>query len=566
MLALLVWLTTALATPLRVEIGPIPSGLLAHRWFYLSTNLLVDANVSAAENLMRRAAASGYNGFVLADYKLNILDRMGPEYFKNARRIAEVAKKLNLELVPAIFPIGYSSGILAHDPNLVEGIPVIDAPFRVHNGKATLEPDPTLTVRNGGFEEANGDTALGWQFQDWPGKASFIDRQVRHSGQSSLRFQNVGAADPQYGHGRIMQRIALKPHRYYRVTVWMKTADFQAADSVRVVMLAGDRNLCEQNLGVQQTQDWREHQVVFNSLDNSQANLYIGVWGGKGGSLWIDDVKIEELGLVNVIRREGCPLTVRGEDGTVYVEGRDFEPVRDPKMGNIPWAGEFELYHEAPPIELTPQSRIREGQRLRVSFYHPAFIYDMQTTCCLTHPKVYQVLKDQMQRVETLLHPSAVLMSHDEIRVANWCALCQGRHLTPGEMLADNVRRCVAIIRSVSPTARIYVWSDMFDPSHNAHDNYYLVNGTWAGSWKGLTQDVGIVNWNFEGRTKSLPFFAQRGHKQILAGYYDGDVSTIVTWLKDAKGVSGIDGVMYTTWRDQYSGLEAFAHAAWGTK
>lgn len=562
----LLCLAAVLAGPFLPQAGPRTGTPLRHRWFYLSTNLLVDANVSAAEKLMRRAAACGYNGFVLADYKLNILDRMGPEYFRNARRIADVARELKLELVPALFPIGYSSGILAHDPNLVEGLPVVDAPFRVHNGKADLEPDPELGVRNGGFEAARGNTALDWQFQDFPGKASFIDQQVHHSGTASLRFQDIGTADPQYGHGRIMQQIALKPHRYYRITAWMKTQGFQAAAQVRIVVLAGNRNLCEQNLGVRPSQEWREHQVVFNSLDHSQANLYIGVWGGKSGTLWIDDVKIQELGLVNVIRREGCPIVVRGEDGTRYTEGRDFEPVRDPRMGNIPWAGEFELYHDAPPIVLTPNSRIHEGQRLLVSFYHPAFIYDMQTSCCLTHPGVYQVLRDQMQRVEALLHPAAVMMSHDEIRVANWCALCQARHLTPGQMLADNVRRCIAIIRSVSPSARIYVWSDMFDPFHNAHDNYYLVNGTWAGSWEGLPPDVGIVNWNFDGRKKSLPFFAGRGHRQILAGYYDGAPDTIREWLQDAAGVHGIDGVMYTTWMQKYDDLEAFARAAWGAK
>ena len=66
--------------------------------------------------------------------------------------------------------------------------------------------------------------------------------------------------------------------------------------------------------------------------------------------------------------------------------------------------------------------------------------------------------------------------------------------------------------------AKIYVLSDMFDPAHNAVDKYYLVNGSWAGSWGGLPRDVSIVNWNHGGRAKSPPFFARRGHHQILAG------------------------------------------------
>jgi hypothetical protein len=37
------------------------------------------------------------------------------------------------------------------------------------------------------------------------------------------------------------------------------------------------------------------------------------------------------------------------------------------------------------------------------------------------------------------------MMSHDEIRVANWCAACESANLTPGQLLADNVKRCIAI-------------------------------------------------------------------------------------------------------------------------
>ena len=49
-------------------------------------------------------------------------------------------------------------------------------------------------------------------------------------------------------------------------------------------------------------QDWTEIEVVFNSLDSSEITVYLGVWGGLKGSLWLDDWKLEELSLVNVLR------------------------------------------------------------------------------------------------------------------------------------------------------------------------------------------------------------------------------------------------------------------------
>jgi hypothetical protein len=550
---------------------------------YVAQNLLVDENVPKVDEIMRRAAAVGYTGIVLADYKLNILDRMDPRYFRNVEQVKSTAKSLRLEIIPCVFPIGYSNGLLAHDPNLIEAMPVKDAPFLVKTGKADIAParppapnfggveisQNSGGIINGGFETSRGDSATGWGYQDDPGKVSFIDRETKHSGSSSLRFGTPGAAPTAALNWRINQPIKLKPWRCYRMSFWIKTQDLDSPGSFNAPILisgSGKPALSHLSYGIKRTQDWTLHQTIFNSQDNSEALAYIGVWGPKSGAYWLDDVKLEETGLLNVVRRAGCPLVVKSVDGTTYEEGRDFQPVKDERLGNVPYAGEYELYHPPPSIVLTENSRIKDGQRLRVSFYHAAVVNEMQASCCLTEPKVYELLRDQMQRVEKLFHPTAVMMSHDEIRVANWCALCQAQNKTPGQLLAENARRCIQIVKSTSPQARIYTWNDMFDPFHNAHDNYYLVNGTWAGSWEGLTQDVGIVNWYFEPRKKNLPWFADRGHKQILAGYYDNNVDYTVQWLKDSAGIKGIEGVMYTTWRNDFSQLEKYAQTVWGGK
>ncbi len=544
-----------------------PPRFLKYKWFYVSMNLMVNDNLPKVESLMERASKAGYNGMVFADFKLNILDRMPQSYFDNIHLIQKLATKLHMDIIPCVFPIGYSDGILAHDPNLVEGMPVNNEVFTVENGMANVTQDADIGIVNGGFEDDNGDVAKGWDFQDYPGKASFIDRTVKHSGDCSLRFQDVGSVDPKYGHARIEQAIPLIPFHEYRINVWIKTSSFQSASQTAIEILPANGpgpSLCEQNLSVKPTEDWTQHQVVFNSQNYRSARFYLGTWGAKGGTIWFDDVKMETVGLVNVIRREGCPLTVTSEGGTVYKEGADYEPVKDPKMGRDPYLGAFSLYHTPPSITLTANSRIRNGQNLLVSFYVPSFTYDMQTSVCLMDPKLYQVLTEQMQQVEKLFHPSIVFMQHDEIRVANWCELCQKSGLTPGEQLAYNVKQCREIIRRISPQAKVFVWSDMFDPYHNAHDDYYQVNGSWAGSWKGLSKDIGIVDWDFDIRAKDLPFFAQLGHEQILAGYYDGAVHYTRVWLKDSIGIPNVDGVMYTTWQANYGDLEKFADVVWG--
>jgi hypothetical protein len=278
----------------------------------------------------------------------------------------------------------------------------------------------------------------------------------------------------------------------------------------------------------------------------------------------MDDMQLEETAFVNLVRRPGCPLAVHDEQGNVYDEGKDFAELRDPKMGMVPYAGTFDVWHQPPMLKLLPGSRITDGQKLLVDSFHTVTIYDGQVTCCLAEPKVFAVLEDQVRRVEKLFSPKTYFMSHDEIRVANWCDACRKDGRTAGELLAENVHRCAAIIRGVNKDAELCVWSDMFDPSHNAHANFYLVNGDLAGSWKGLPRGMTIINWNHDKAAKSLPFFAEQGQRQVLSGFYDGDPKSIAGWLKMADGVSGVDGVMYTTWRNDFSKLESFAKAAWG--
>jgi hypothetical protein len=94
--------------------------------------------------------------------------------------------------------------------------------------------------------------------------------------------------------------------------------------------------------------------------------------------------------------------------------------------------------------------------------------------------------------------------------------------------------------------------------------DYYAVNGSWAGSWEGLDPSVGIANWAHHLQGRNARFFADRGHKQILAGYYDGSEYPIEQWLEATKDVPGVVGVMYTTWRNNYDDIESWAKRAWG--
>jgi hypothetical protein len=531
------------------------------RWVYASHNLLVDKNVDTLIALIDRAGKSGYNGLVLADYKFNILGRMPERYFKNVGRVKEAAARANIEIIPCVFPIGYSAGLLAHDPNLPEGLPVEAAPFVVKGREAVLMRDPATRLVNGNLEDVKGDRFAGFSLQDDPGKTTFADREVVHHAKVSCRMQDIGKHNP-HGNCRLSQRVKVRPHACYRFSCWVKTRDLKPARAFHLLVLGtgkAGRRLTFHESQLQATQDWTQLDVVFNSLDETAVQVYAGQWGGQSGTLWLADLALDELSLVNVLRRPGCPLVVAGEDGkTIYEEGKDFLPVRDAKLGQDPYAGEYSFRHAGAGLQLTENSRIKDGETLRVSWYHPVITHGFQVMCCLSEPKLSELLRDQAKRVNDLFQPKTFFMSHDEIRVAGWCRACQDRKQTPGALLAENVRRCAELIKEINPKARVVVWSDMFDPNHNAVERYYLVNGTLAESWKGLPSNVIIANWNGGKAAASLKFFADRGHPQVIAGYYDGDLSNFKKWDAAAKGVPNVIGFMYTTWQHKYDHLEAY--------
>jgi hypothetical protein len=536
----------------------------AQRWFYASHNLLDPPSVDQLLALIKRAHQSGFNGMVFADYKLGILDKMPPAYFAQAERIKKAAAENQIEIIPAVFPIGYSSPLLAHDPNLAEGVPVTDVPFVVRRGEAVLLPEPSAHLANGDLERSQDNRFADFMLQDDPGKTTFVDHQVVHGGHSCLRIEDTSSEKP-YRNYRLAQRVRVRPHACYRFSAWVKTRDLQPVSGFQ--MLARSAGLTHRPLTffephLKPTQDWTQVEVAFNTLEESEVELYIGHWGAQAGTLWIDDLALDELALVNVLRREGCPLRVRSEDGKItYQEGTDYQEVRDVHLGQRPWAGEYDFLHAGPKLLLTPNSRIADGQRLKVSWYHPIITHGSQVTACLTERRVYDLLRQQAKAVNDLFRPNTFFMLHDEIRVANWCGSCQERHLSAGQLLADHVARCIRILKEINAAAKVVAWSDMFDPNHNAVDHYYLVRGSLSGSWSGLSNDVIIANWNIDRAAESLKWFAALGHPQIIAGYYDTSLDNYKKWDLAARGAPKINGFMYTTWQGKYGLLEVFGDA-----
>ena len=559
------------------QTNPIINGHeLEHRLVRIGVNLVLTSDLEAALTNITEASAACYNGVILSDTKFGNIDDFGSNYMSNLTTLLDSCQSLGMKVYPLTMNFGYSGPILARNPNLVEGAPVVNAPFVVSedDGKLVLVADSarSIPIQNGTFEQTptTPNVIPGWTWQDDPGVVTFWDENVAMEGSASIRISNPG--QNQFGHGRINQNIPVEPFRHYHLSAWVRTEDFDPARvDILIRNLADNRRLHQAPLNLASSQDWTKIDISFNTLESTNISIILGVWGGGNGNLWWDGLTITPTSFLNIIRRDGAPLAIRDQAGNSLSEGVDLDSILDPLCGLDPYPGAYTKWHLQPEIEITAGSPLAIGDSVYVDYYHAAIAVKNQVTASLTEPEVFDITADQLSRIREVFidHEmfSGWLYGHDEIRAGNW-------DLAPdfgsaGENLAYNFQTVYNQGRALDQDAVIFAWNDMFDPHHNATadgDPYYLVNGYWAGSWAGVPADVVILNWQYnEGlRQQSTNFFADQGNPQIIGGFYDRNEFYTPTWLSESVGTAEIIGVMYTTWTEDFSKLSEYAETVWG--
>lgn len=525
----------------------------AYRLVFVRRSLSDDRHVEDIRRIVERSSRVGFNGIVLSS-GFDAIGVLGEDFRTRLREVRAVCDENSMALIPLLFSVGYG-GALAHDRNLAAAFPLKDVPFVVRDSRGVLVEDSAIGLANGGFERVEGHKAMAFDLQDGPGRVSFRDASERREGEASLRLENFSSV--RNGMGRVMQEIAVRPFHCYRVALWVKTEGLEPAGAFQILVMGRDsRVLTSVSPTLEPTGDWRSVTVGFNSLDYGNLRVYAGVWGGAEGRVWIDDIRVEEAGIVNLVRRPGTPVTVRNADtGAVYREGEDYDRLEDTALS-------FKLDHRGPTIVALPGGRIRDGNRLLVDCYQALSTKHEagQVGVCMSEPRVYEIWEETARLVHETIAPEGYFLSMDEIRQGGWCEACRRRGLSAGEILGDCVTRQREIIRGVNPKAEIFIWSDMLDPNHNAKDKYFAFSGDFSGSWDHIPRDLIVACWYHDIRDKSLRHFDENGFRTIGCGYYDKDDEAAVgNWIASLKKTAGSRGIMYTTWRDRYEFLEAFA-------
>ena len=559
--------------------GSTGYGSPPERWFYAYVNLrhehrtLEESRVDyGALDFVATVPAlkdAGYRVVVLASPFLASQFHLRPDnqdeaavaVRANLKKVLQACAENCIEVIPEVMPVGASGAILKNAPWLAEGTPVRGCEYEVRASGGRLVAEVAGVhnlVAAGEMNATLDDLRQTWNVSKQDAERFHLDADetLRITGPAPAGPSPDGSATTGTDEAFIefgQNELAVLPRHQYRLRYRIKTADMLGTGNIGHYVAVNGRYaqpvpITRAVHPVKASQCWKVYETQINTYDSRTVSLWFGFKGfGSAGTVWIDDIALEKTGGVNLLRRpddpatpcadEGLPITVTSSDGTIYCEGTDFDRWTDPCVGE---SGDYLHTCRPMPISIPASgSRIREGERLLVSYYHAALpSAEAHRVCCsLRHPEVLSLFRWQTQRLKELIGPKRWMINHDEIRAMGHDPLSRGD--SPHQILGENLRACRKILKEVDPAGKVILMNDMYDPEHNAvcqdvpgRSYFPMVNGSFAGSAAAIEGGLTIWNWSLADSdiqdrdvvcqvTRSFRFFQNRCLSQVVAGFYD---------------------------------------------
>lgn len=533
------------------------AGEFREKAFLLSRNMAVPGNLPEMKRLIDAAADASYNVVYLRDSKFTGVRLQDRNYLANVKQIADHARNRSMKVILGIAPVGDVNMHLRFNPNFAEAAPVENAPYIVRGGRLVPGEDLLRNVKSAAWLMKNRENI------------------VYCAEEGSFRM--TGGKKKEY---RISLPLTVKPFQHYRFSCLIRTEGVPRNNGINLFVDGGMPDGTRVSLNyrhltkwdrIGMTQKYIRYSITFNTLECRSITLYAGAWNLGEGIVRFKDFKLEPAGFINVVRRDTTPVIVTLQDGkTVCREGVDFQRIEDPRLGSSPRKGLFNDRHDAPEIQIPSGSRLKEGDRILVSYHH-ALLSQKSALFCLSRPEFMELMKDDIRRLQTAVRPDGWLLNIDEVRAYGYDPDCVKSGKNAGEALACCVRELHGFLRKISPDSAVYMWNDMFCPYHNAQPGryYYFVRGrgSLAPSPDSLPKDIIIVNWlnsSDSAMRSSIRHFTQQGHWSIICpGYFDSFKPDLTAKLlalgKEEKGVIGF---AYVTWTRNYKYLKSVSDLA----
>ncbi len=226
-------------------------------------------------------------------------------------------------------------------------------------------------------------------------------------------------------------------------------------------------------------------------------------------------------------------------------------------------------------ISRTPHSRISDGQKVKISFSYlgpdPFSIYKFRY--CRSDPRIHidgpnNFIWRWCTQPITYLDAKIINLEMDEIRVLGWDKRCLESGKSRSQIFVDDIKYYYDTIKKTAPDAKIFMWSDMIDPNHNARIYKTLEAADLIVDY-GMS-DIIMVPWEHTSARKSINFLVDKGFS-VMASVQDqeGDISVAPLWAKLLRDNFKLSdkrfGLMHAPWDYDYDnpeGIERLQTAA----
>lgn len=216
-------------------------------------------------------------------------------------------------------------------------------------------------------------------------------------------------------------------------------------------------------------------------------------------------------------------------------------------------------------IRRTKNSRIKDGQTVQVSFSYigPDLWSVNKFRYCRSDPRIHIDGPDNYiwrwctQPID-YLGAKIFNLEMDEIRVLGWDKRCLDSGKSRSQIFADDVKYYYDTIRKKAPDARIFIWSDMIDPNHNASKYATQEVAQLLIDYK--MNDIIMVPWEHECAEKSINFLINKGFSVMASSQkQEGDISIAPLWAKILRdkfqNTDKLYGLMHAPWEYDYDTL-----------
>ena len=527
------------------------------KWFYAYVDLVAtqgkNASFSAKEflELLPQLQLQGYHAIVLSCFQFGDLKALraaetGNAVRENLKLIVDLARALDVKIIPEVMPVGPSESILQNDYNLAEGKKVEQqvVSLQAAPGNLTLGlPQPINSIDMGNF--------LGSQQQlneNWVIESQRVKQRITNNSASLEIDLSSDGPQPEDRIDVGQDHLRLESNLQYRLKFRLRTEGVKAKyDFYAKVSGAEGGNwfkLEEVNHKVEETQPWTEYSVLFNSYSCEEYRFWFGFNSIAGGKAWITDIEIFPALGPNMLRRSNDPGTALDEALPVTImdltNQRELKGGIDYERWNDPVVSQDGFSHSRVDIPIRFKSdRIDLSHVYAVSYYHAVLQSERNShVCCsLRHPKVLDLFRLQIELLNAAIAPSQWLINHDEIRAMGHDPLSNDD--SPACILQENLKACFEIIEKVAPGTHPIVFNGMYDPNHlgvkqsDAGSHYPKVNGEFYGSSAVLERrPTTILNWqtgetdmkvpkSVETWQASLKHFEGLKCPQVINAFYD---------------------------------------------